>query len=315
MSDFANSKEIAILRYLKFYNKDPYPAISPALLNSADIQAYVEKTGMICPFYPDDLKPASYSLCLLGNYIYWDKDGNKKEDKITKGKTFELERDSIAFVSLEPLFHLPNYIAARFNLKIDNIYKGLLLGTGPLVDPGFIGYLSFPLHNLTSNKYTFVGGEEIVWMEFTKLSENYKWNNSIPKSQFEYVANKKYNRYIDSYKESTNKQLSKFFYESVQSRVSAAKTDVKSTIPDSIKRLRDCVVRAEVISWIALVPIIFTVLFIIFNVISITNETRDYIKTASEKYSFDRHIIDSLNTKLNSLEIKIDSLKKLNRLK
>ena len=61
-------------------------------------------------------------------------------------------------------------------MKIDNVYRGLLLGTGPLIDPGFDGILSFPLHNLTSNDYTFIGGERIIWMEFTKLSENQLWN-------------------------------------------------------------------------------------------------------------------------------------------
>src|SRR5256885_14069412 len=73
------------------------------------------------------------------------------------------------------MFRFPDYIAARFNLKIPNVYRGLLLGTGPLVDPGWSGRLSFPLHNLTTNDYEFPGGEEIIWMEFTKLSENDRW--------------------------------------------------------------------------------------------------------------------------------------------
>ncbi len=28
------------------------------------------------------------------------------------------------------------------------VYKGLLLGTGPIVDPGFVGKLYIPLHKL-----------------------------------------------------------------------------------------------------------------------------------------------------------------------
>ena len=59
---------------------------------------------------------------------------------------FDLAPNSIAFVALEPCFRIPEYMALRFNLKIKHIYKGLLLGTGPLVDPGFSGKLFIPLH-------------------------------------------------------------------------------------------------------------------------------------------------------------------------
>jgi hypothetical protein len=45
------------------------------------------------------------------------------------------------------------------------------------VDPGWSGRLSIPLHNLTTNDYEFVGGEELIWMEFTKLSENQRWTD------------------------------------------------------------------------------------------------------------------------------------------
>jgi hypothetical protein len=81
-------------------------------------------------------------------------------------------------VTLAPLLQLPDYIALRFNLKIQNVYRGLLLGTGPLVDPGFVGHLSFPLHNLTTNPYHFDAAEDVVWVEFTKLSTNAGFKSS-----------------------------------------------------------------------------------------------------------------------------------------
>ena len=37
-----------------------------------------------------------------------------------------------------------------------------------MVDPGFHGRLSLPLHNLTSNSYRLVGGEGFIWVEATK---------------------------------------------------------------------------------------------------------------------------------------------------
>ena len=71
---------------------------------------------------------------------------------------------------------LPEYIAVRFNLHIRYVHKGILLGTGPLVDPGFFGRLLIPLHNLTDNNYVLEGGKGIIWVEFTKVSQNVFWN-------------------------------------------------------------------------------------------------------------------------------------------
>ena len=42
-----------------------------------------------------------------------------------------------------------------------------------MVDPGFVGRLSIPLHNFTSNEYSLKAGEGFVYFEFTKLS----WTN------------------------------------------------------------------------------------------------------------------------------------------
>lgn len=165
-------------RYKEYKSKDPFPHIKPALLNSADLSDYVAATGMIFPFYPNDenLKPASYSVSLLGVCIYWDKGGKKHKVDLKKGQRFALQPNSIAFVSLEPRFRIPDYIALRFNLQISHIHRGLLLGTGPLVDPGYDGNLLIPLHNLTNNDYVFKGGDPLIWIEFTKLSSHEKWS-------------------------------------------------------------------------------------------------------------------------------------------
>ena len=179
--EYTEEQEKANQRFEQHRIIDPYPfeirkgqatGIMPALLNWNDIQLYVDKIGMISPFKKQNLKPASYALELLGQCIYYDDKGEKQELVINRGEVLELASNSIVFLTLEPLIQLPDYIAARFNLKIDLIYKGCLLGTGPLVDPGFIGRLSFPLHNLTTNDYYLEGGSEVAWIEFTKLSPN-----------------------------------------------------------------------------------------------------------------------------------------------
>lgn len=168
----ADSPESAEDRFQRWKDVDPFPSIGVGLLNSAQVADYVKATGMLDPFDSSEakLKPASYEVNLLGEYQYWDADGKCKTGTIRRGEKFQLFSNSIAFVQVEPFFRLPSYIAVRFNLKIRHVYRGILLGTGPLVDPGFEGHIFIPLHNLTDCDYIFEGGEGLIWMEFTKLT-------------------------------------------------------------------------------------------------------------------------------------------------
>jgi hypothetical protein len=187
--DFAETREEAEARFARYKSEDPLPDIAPALLNTADLLAYVGLTGMIWPFTADPanpgqtLKPASCAIAPGGLYMYWSEPAAQTDEpcivtgELTDREPLMLERNSIVYLTLAPEFRLPDYIAARFNLKIRDIYRGLLVGTGPLVDPGFTGHLSIPIHNLTSNRYQIVGGEPLVWMEFTKLSPNERWDS------------------------------------------------------------------------------------------------------------------------------------------
>ncbi len=176
----AESDAKAHAQYLSWRQTDPFPDVRPALLNSADIVDYVAQTGMIYPFHPEKLKSASYEVALVGDYVYIDENGKKQSGTLAKGDEITIRKNSITFLTVEPFFRLPDYIALRHNLKIDNVYKGLLVGTGPLIDPGFVGRIALPLHNLTENDYTFVGGEGVIWVEFTKLSELPASANVVP---------------------------------------------------------------------------------------------------------------------------------------
>jgi deoxycytidine triphosphate deaminase len=179
----------------KKIDRDPFPDIPPALLSSEHIKAYVRQTGMIFPFKDDDgrLKSASYEVNPGGQFIYWDEDGKKIAAPITKDSTFTLPPNSISFVQIESEFRLPQYIAVRFNLRITHVHRGLLLGTGPLVDPGFHGNLLIPLHNLTSDEYTIRGDEGLIWMEFTKTSHKAELTpvRDAPKDEFEQTEPRK----------------------------------------------------------------------------------------------------------------------------
>jgi deoxycytidine triphosphate deaminase len=170
--DPAVSDEEAAVRAMKFKQVDPFPDIKPALLSAADIEDYSRVTAMLFPFHsePATLKPASYEARPGRKFVRWDNAGNRIEMDIQTDDNFELPPNSISFIQIEPKIRLPDYIAIRFNLRITHVHRGLLLGTGPLIDPGYSGVPLIPLHNLTSESYRIRGGEGLIWIEFTKTA-------------------------------------------------------------------------------------------------------------------------------------------------
>jgi hypothetical protein len=164
-------------RFRRWQREDPFPNTPAGLLASPDFCSYITTTGMLWPiqFDLEGVKLASLDIPLLGKAVWWDEKGIKHEQQILPKATFVLRHNSIAFVTLGPYLQIPDYLALRFNLRITHIYRGLLLGTGPLVDPGYQGQLSIPLHNLTENDYPLVGGEGLISVEFTKLSLRHSW--------------------------------------------------------------------------------------------------------------------------------------------
>lgn len=159
---------------------DPFKKeVAPSLLSRADIQRYAIATGMLLPFDKKRLKTASYEIRPGGRFIYWKKvDGEIKRidgDITSSTRSITLPANSISYVQVDTEFRLPLYIALRFNLRITHVHRGILLGTGPLVDPGFKGTLLIPLHNLTATDYELDldrKNEEdgLIWVEFTKTT-------------------------------------------------------------------------------------------------------------------------------------------------
>jgi deoxycytidine triphosphate deaminase len=172
--DPATTRQDADDRYQRSLDYDPFPNIPEALLNSADVYDYVCATGMVYPFDATCMKGASYEVS-IGDCTYWDDDGTPCHAPFADGQSFVLRKNSIVFVTTREEFRLPHYIAIRFNLRITNVHRGILLGTGPLVDPGFAGRLLIPLHDLTTNDYVFRYGERFAWFEFTKISPHDRW--------------------------------------------------------------------------------------------------------------------------------------------
>lgn len=165
--------------------QDKHPGIPSGLLNIDQIEQYAASSSLISPFQRSSsgVKPASYGLPLHGHCVWWNEYGERKDAFLSSNhadpeaagipiqSSIEIPRNSIIFITLGPKIRLPYFIAARFNLRIKWIYAGLLVGTGPLVDPGFNDSLTCPIHNLTNDSYILRADDGVfAWIEFTKLS-------------------------------------------------------------------------------------------------------------------------------------------------
>jgi len=307
-SPFATTKQEAEHRFGQYKSQDPFPNIDPALLNSADIYDYVAATGMIYPFKPGQLKSASYEVNLLGKCVYCDEEGKKQVEDIQKGKEFILKPNSIAFVTVEPMFHLPDYIALRFNLKITHVYRGLLLGTGPLVDPGFEGMLSIPLHNLTTNDYKFIGGEPLIWIEFTKLSTNKLWNrlNAYVPRRGEYVQFPKRKKQFSDVEDYLRKADP---HRSIRSSIPNAIQDAKNSAQAAVNTVRIITIAGLISALLAG----YSLYDSYKQSASMVQNTNSYINEARKELNDFQNSQFKNNDRIISLEKEIQELK--NRIK
>lgn len=138
------------------------------MLLSDQIDKFCQAKLLIAESYSvHRLRPAAYTLTIGEDYV----DSHGKRRTLTEAKpSFEMPPNSIVFVSIKEMLDLPYYIAARFNLRVDWVYKGILLGTGPQVEPGFRGYLSCPLYNLTDRPHTITLGDEFATIDFERTT-------------------------------------------------------------------------------------------------------------------------------------------------
>lgn len=229
--NYAKSEQEATDRHIKNKSKDPFHDILPALLNSADIADYVAVTGMIFPFDPENLKSASYEMLLGGQVIHWNtKDKTTTRiDELKNDQEIVFNKNSITFVTVNAKFRLPDYIALRFNLQIEHVHRGLLLGTGPLVNPGFCGKLMIPIHNLTNNDYKIKQGDSLIGVEFTKISPN---KDYTPKYNH---SNKRKGSFIANKRMKDNKTFEDFLRKALPFGIAT----VKSSISDTLHRMQN----------------------------------------------------------------------------
>jgi deoxycytidine triphosphate deaminase len=159
-------------------NPAPEDAISNGVLLSDQIKRLVNKYQMIHPFDEEkSLKAASYELRVGAKYGRAGISYPLADKQVVTIQPF----DVVLIQTLETL-NLPRFLIARWNIRIKWAYKGLLWVGAPQVDPGFRGFLSCPLYNLSSNPVDLEFGEQFAAIDFVRTTEvtpdskPYKWD-------------------------------------------------------------------------------------------------------------------------------------------
>jgi len=129
-----------------------------SVLRAEEIRRYITEFDLLIDqagFRPKNLKGASYTMSphpTEGWIINEQSHAALAIKQNSRGRYYVVPRNSLVYIRLRETLRLPFYIIGRHNLKIDYVYQGLLLGTGPQVDPGYIGQIYIPLHNLTNQQ-------------------------------------------------------------------------------------------------------------------------------------------------------------------
>lgn len=305
---FALSKEDAERRYENYKNVDPFPSIEPALLSSAHIQAYIATTGMIHPFRlikdkDKMITPASITMTVGTEVLSWDQKNNQQyRYDYSENDEIKLRPNSITFLRTAERFLIPDYIAIRFNLRIKHVHRGLLLGTGPLLDPGFKGYPMIPVHNLTENEYVIHVGEDFINAEFTKISDIY---NETQKS----IDDEKYSFKYDKNKGKTfDFPFMKYIIKNVPQR--RVKSSLSSVIDEARELIEAQKRQLRLSYWGGLIGGTIALCALLYGGYALTIQALDIINSAREKIEINeiqRKEIKELSKKIRQLEEKISS--------
>jgi deoxycytidine triphosphate deaminase len=140
------------------------------MLLSNEIESFCQNKLLIADDYEvKNLRPAAYTLRIGSKFV--DSKGRIGQLDEKKKTYFKMEPNSIVYVSTLEKLDLPHYIAARFNLRVKWVYKGILLGTGPQVEPGFRGSLSCPLYNLTDRPVNIEYKKDFATIDFERTTD------------------------------------------------------------------------------------------------------------------------------------------------
>lgn len=154
--------------------EDPRPGVwsewQGAVLGQDEIRFYATKCTppLIHPWDEKALKPASYHLH-LGSCcrLMGDDKVLTKSDPVLRIPPF-----TVAIVSTLERLDIPSFLIARWNLRVQKVYYGLIWTGSLQVDPGYSGHLFCPIFNLSTEPVTLELGDALFTIDFVKTTRN-----------------------------------------------------------------------------------------------------------------------------------------------
>jgi len=139
-----------------------------AVLVKEEIRDYSTKRtpSLIQPLDEEQLKPASYHLSVGGCCRIMGDDRILTEtDRYLRIPPF-----GVAIVSTFEVLNIPNFLIARWNLRVQRVYDGLIWTGSLQVDPGYSGHLFCPIFNLSTKTVTLEYREPVFTIDFVRTT-------------------------------------------------------------------------------------------------------------------------------------------------
>ena len=90
--------------------------------------------------------------------------------QISEKTPLVLQPHQVAIVKTYEVINIPRFLVARWNLRVQWVYEGLLWVGGPQVDPGWQGPLYCPIYNLAEREIVIPYMERVFTMDFTRTT-------------------------------------------------------------------------------------------------------------------------------------------------
>ena len=130
--------------------------------SSPDIPAV---SRLVEPFDLNRLRPASYQLT-LGREVHVGGEHRILGDS----EPLILQPHQVAVVSTHETIRIPRFLIARWSLRVEKIYEGLLWTGGPQVDPGWVGQLPCPIYNLAEREVELRYRDPLFTIDFVRTT-------------------------------------------------------------------------------------------------------------------------------------------------
>jgi deoxycytidine triphosphate deaminase len=229
------------------------------------IEYCVNAFDLIRPFDKENLKPANYKLTIGDQYAM---DGKicVLVDRPGEG-TLTIPPFQVAVIKTRETINMPRFLIARWNIRVQLAYKGLLWVGGPQVDAGYVGHLFCPVYNLSNKAVSLNYGDPIAVIDFVRTSTFHEGKSKpygqVPPDRilFEDYAPQELNSAL--YEIATER------LEKVEKRTESTEKEVTERLRDSHERtdasIKDTQTRMD-----TFVVITFTVMAVLFGALTIS---------------------------------------------